>query len=96
MAYEGKKFTSRISLNFASDFIDEVGSETFSDRFYDKATYLDLNFSYSLNDNWVIFANANNLLNQPLRYFQGVPNRTMQAEYYNVRFDLGVKFDLTK
>lgn len=96
LAYEGKKFTSRISLNFASDFIEEVGSETFSDRYYDKATYLDVNFSYSLNDNWVVFANANNLFNQPLRYFQGVSNRTMQAEYYNARFDLGVKFDLTK
>jgi TonB-dependent receptor len=95
LSYEGKRFTSRVSFNFASDFIDEVGSENFSDRYYDKATYLDLNFSYSINNNWVIYVNANNLLNQPLRYFQGVSNRTMQTEYYNARFDLGVKFDLT-
>lgn len=96
LAYEGKKFTSRISLNYASDFIDEVGDNSFYDRYYDQATYLDFNISYSVNPKLVIYANANNLLNQPLRYFQGVSDRTMQAEYYNVRFDLGVKFDLIK
>lgn len=96
LAYEGKRFTSRVSLNYASDFIDEVGSETFADRYYDQAMYLDLNFSYSATDNLVIYANANNLLNQPLRYFQGVSSRTMQAEFYNVRFDVGLKFDLTE
>lgn len=96
LAYEGKRFTSRISLNYASDFIDEVGEEIFTDRYYDQATYLDLNLSYSINPKLVVYANANNLLNQPLRYFQGVSDRTMQAEYYNVRFDIGIKFDLIK
>ena len=28
------------------------------------------------------YAEANNLLNQPLRYYQGTKDRTMQAEYY--------------
>ena len=38
-----------------------------------------------------IFANVNNILNQPLRYYQGSKEYTMQAEYYNFRFDAGVK-----
>lgn len=96
LAYEGKHFTSRVSFNFASDFIDEVGSEAFGDRYYDQVTYLDVNLSYSISDRLVIYANGNNLLNQPLRYFQNVSSRTMQAEYYNARFDLGVKFDLVR
>ena len=96
LAYEGKRFTSRLSFNYASDFIDEVGSESFSDRFYDKVTYLDLNFSYNTTDNLVIYANVNNLLNQPLRYFQGVSSRVMQTEFYNVRFDVGLKYDLVR
>ncbi|MEO1261051.1 MAG: TonB-dependent receptor [Bacteroidota bacterium] len=96
IAFEGKRFTSRLSFNYASDFIDEVGSEAFSDRYYDQVTYLDANVSYSISDKLVVYANANNLLNQPLRYFQGVSDRTMQAEYYNVRFDLGLKFDLVR
>ncbi|MEL6252336.1 MAG: TonB-dependent receptor [Bacteroidota bacterium] len=94
LAYERGKFTSRISYNYASDFIDEVGSEAFSDRFYDAVNYLDVNLSYQIVKNWVLYVNANNLLNQPLRYYQGVSRRTMQAEYYNARFDLGVKLDL--
>jgi outer membrane receptor protein involved in Fe transport len=96
IAYEGKRFTSRISLNYASDFVDEVGAGTFFDRYYDEVTYLDFNASFSITENLVVYANANNLLNQPLRYFQGVSDRTMQSEFYNVRFDLGLKFDLTK
>jgi TonB-dependent receptor len=95
IAYEGRKFTSRISFNYASDFIDEVGEEAFFDRYYDEVAYLDLNFSYQITNNWVIYANANNLLDQPLRYFQGVPGRTQQAEFYGARFDIGVKFDMT-
>ena len=96
LGYDAKKFTTRLSYNYASDFIDEVGGEAFSDRYYDQASYLDFNINYSINNNWVIYFNANNLLNQPLRYFQGVSDRTMQAEFYNVRFDLGVKYDITR
>ncbi|MEM7658938.1 MAG: TonB-dependent receptor [Bacteroidota bacterium] len=94
VAFERNKFTSRLSYNYASAFIDEVGSEAFSDRYYDAVNYLDLNFSYRVHSNWVVYLNANNLLNEPLRYFQGVSQRTMQAEYYHVRFDLGVKLDI--
>lgn len=96
LAYEGKRFTSRVSFNYASDFIDEVGSEAFGDRYYDQVTYLDVNLSYSVSDRLVIYANGNNLLNQPLRYFQSDSKRTMQSEFYNARFDLGVKFDLVR
>ena len=96
LAFERAKFTSRLSYNYASSFIDEVGSEAFSDRYYDAVHYLDLNLSYRIHSNWVIYVNANNLLNQPLRYFQGVSRRTMQTEFYNARFDLGLKLDLFK
>lgn len=42
----------------------------------------------------MVYAEANNLLNQPLRYYQGISSRLMQAEYYNVRFQAGIKIDL--
>lgn len=96
LAYDGSRFSSRISFNYASDFIDEVGEEAFKDRYYDAVTYLDFNLNYAISDKINIYANANNILNQPLRYFQGVSSRTMQAEYYNARFDLGVKIDLNR
>ncbi len=41
-----------------------------------------------------LFAEANNLTNQPLRYYQGgVRNRTAQMEYYKPTCTLGLKFE---
>lgn len=34
------------------------------------------------------------MLNQPLRYYQGNKDRTMQVEYYGVRCNCGVKINL--
>jgi outer membrane receptor protein involved in Fe transport len=84
----------RASLNYASDYIDELGSDTFEDRYYDRQTFVDLNGSYAFNPKWRFFFEVNNLTNQPLRYYQGIRARTMQVEYYNVRLNAGVKFDL--
>ena len=37
----------RLSYNFASDFIDEMGPSTFYDRYYDAVNYMDVNASYT-------------------------------------------------
>lgn len=89
-------FNVRLSYNFASDFfIDEVGEEAFYDRYYDKVNYLDLNASYTFGKKLktTFYAEATNLLNQPLRYYQGTPDRSMQAEYYGVRVNAGFKIN---
>jgi len=92
--YEGNKFSARVSFNYASDFVSEFGSETFEDIYYDKVTYMDVNASYAFSKRFRIFAEANNLLNQPLRYYQGESKFTYQAEYYDVKLNIGLKFDL--
>ena len=88
-------FNVRLSYNFASDFIDEVGEEAFYDRYYDKVNYLGLNASYTFGKKLktTFYAEATNLLNQPLRYYQGTPDRSMQAEYYGVRVNAGFKIN---
>lgn len=94
LAFETSKLNMRVSLNYASDYIDELGGDAFEDRFYDAQTFLDLNAAYSITPKVRFFAEANNLTNQPLRYYQGVSDRTMQAEYYSIRFNFGIKADL--
>ncbi|MDX5478677.1 MAG: TonB-dependent receptor, partial [Cyclobacteriaceae bacterium] len=94
LSFESKKLVLRASLNHASGYIDEVGGSAFNDLYYDRQTFLDLNASYALTNNWRVFFEANNLTNQPLRYYQGIRPRTVQEEYYNVRINFGVKFDL--
>ncbi len=93
LSYETKKFTGRLSYNYASDFIDEFGDEAALDRYYDQVTYLDLNLTYALKKNYIIYVDCNNLLNQPLRYFQGESNRTMQMEYYGMTAKAGIKIN---
>lgn len=93
LSWENKKFSARISLNHTAAYLDELGGSSFEDRFYDKQTFLDANASFSVNSWMRIFVEANNLTNQPLRYYQGVSSRTMQMEYYKPKFTAGLKFD---
>ena len=94
LSYETEKLVLRASLNFASDYIDELGSDAFNDRYYDRQTFLDLNGSYAFTPQFRFFFEVNNLTNQPLRFYQGVEDQTMQIEFYDVRFNAGLKFDL--
>lgn len=94
LSYENKRFVARVSLNYASDYLDELGGESFEDRYYDKQTFLDVNASFAITPKWRVFFEGNNLTNQPLRYYQGIKSRTMQSEFYNARLNFGLKFDL--
>jgi TonB-dependent receptor len=93
LSYDNRRFSFRTSVNYASDFVEEFGEEAFYDRYYDKAIHLDVNANYAVTPQFRIYAEAINLLNQPLYYYQGISSRLMQAEYYNVRFQFGVKLD---
>lgn len=94
LVFDSKKFSASVSLNTTSDFVDEFGGDASEDRYYDKVTYLDANASYIINEKFRVYAEANNLLNQPLRYYQGATQYVMQSEFYGPRFSFGLKFDL--
>ncbi|WP_347050176.1 TonB-dependent receptor [Flavobacterium olei] len=94
LSWENKRFSARVSTNFTSDYLDELGSESYKDSYYDKQFFLDANASYKITKQLRVFAEANNLTNQPLRYYQGVEAHTKQAEYYQAKFNLGLKLDL--
>lgn len=91
--FEKWGFNLRLSYNFASAFVDEMGEVAQLDRYYDKVNYLDLNASYTFGKRFktTIYADVMNLLNQPLRYYQGTKDRTAQVEYYGARFNAGIK-----
>ena len=91
--FEKWGFNLRLSYNFASAFVDEMGEVAQLNRYYDKVNYLDLNASYTFGKRFktTIYADVTNLLNQPLRYYQGTKDRTAQVEYYGARFNAGIK-----
>jgi len=94
LAYETGKFFVRASYNYAGEQLDELGGAAWEDRYYDEQKFLDLNASYNLTDKIRLFAEAKNLTNQPLRYYQGEKAKTMQLEYYQMSWNLGLKIDL--
>jgi len=94
LSYDNQRLSVRASLNYASAFVEEFGEESFYDRYYDKAVYLDLNANYAITPKLRVYAEVINLLNQPLSYYQGLSTRSMQSEHYNMRLQFGLKFDL--
>ncbi len=101
LSYENKKLVVRVSANYTSSYVDDSDDsgyteDKFTDRYYAQQFFLDANASYAITRQWRVFAEANNLTNQPLRYYQGIRSQTAQLEYYGPRFNIGVKFDLVK
>ncbi|WP_409415393.1 TonB-dependent receptor [Flavobacterium sp. PS2] len=93
LSWENKRFSARVSTNFTSDYLDELGSNEYNDSYYDKQLFVDANAAFKITPKIRVFAEANNLTNQPLRYYQGVESHTKQVEYYQARYNLGLKFD---
>lgn len=96
LSYDTKNLSLRLSANYSDSYIDEIGGNAFEDRYYDEQFFLDFNANISVNQNLSLYASLNNITDQPLRYFQGVKSRTMQAEYYGRRLAFGLKYDLFK
>ena len=84
----------RLSMNHQGEFLEEYNDSSAEDRWYDEATFVDVNASYRLRDNIALYADFNNLTNQPLRYYQGSSQYLMQEEYYNRKITIGIKADL--
>ena len=94
LGYADKKFTARLSANFSDAYIDEIGGNAFEDRYYDQQFFLDFNASFAINKNLRVYADLNNITNQPLRYYQSISERTQQVEFYERRLTFGLKYDL--
>ncbi len=96
VTYESLRWNAGVSFNYTSPYLDpdELDLTPGLERYYDKVTYLDVNASYKITQHLRFYLEANNLLNQPLRYYAGRADRTYQQEYYNVRLTAGMKYDL--
>jgi TonB-dependent receptor len=96
LTYDDSRLVLGVTFNYTSPYLDpdEMDLTPGLERYYDKVTYLDLTGSFAITKQVRFFFEANNLLNQPLRYYAGISERTYQAEYYNRRITTGIKFDL--
>lgn len=96
ISYEMFGLNLRLSYNYTSDYILEFGASEFYDLYYDTQAFLDFNGSYEIINGLNIYTEINNITNQPLRIYQGKGHseRTVQAEFYNLRINAGIKYNL--
>ena len=96
LTYEDTKLTLGVSFNYSAAYLDpdKLDLTPGLERYYDSVIRLDLNASYTFTHYLRFFFEANNLTNQPLRYYAGNSDRTYQAEYYDLKFNAGLKFNL--
>jgi TonB-dependent receptor len=94
IAYEGKKFSVRTSLNFNGQFLSEVGGTKEEDVYMKSRMQLDASASYAINKRIRLFAEVLNITNQPLEVYQGNTSQTIQREFYSFWTRFGIKFNL--
>ncbi|MBV8972258.1 MAG: TonB-dependent receptor [Sphingomonadaceae bacterium] len=89
--YEAHKVQFRLSLLHVDAAIFQVGGADGLDVFEDARTTLDLTASYQVLPKMSVYFNAKNLLNTPLRYYEGYNSKTIQREYYDISYEAGVR-----
>jgi TonB-dependent receptor len=107
--YENKYITTRLALNYKSDYLlqldltgepDENGEfqlmhkDMDFDIFVGQQLSLDYSLQVRVSDRLHISANANNLLNTPLRIYKGEIGRPVKTEFYSFRGSLGIKYSI--
>lgn len=96
IAFEVPKFNARISFNNTSSFTTITGNlpDSKGDIYYDKVYYLDANINYFITKKWVLYANANNLLNQSQRRYMWKPEYTYSSLYTGTTAQIGLKLNV--
>lgn len=84
-----------LQLRLAAEFVDRalfgLGGDKSLDTIEDSRLTLDFTSSYTLTPQVALYVNAKNLTDEPLRYYEGQPNRPIQREFYDRTYEAGVR-----
>ncbi len=90
--YEAYGIETRLAAEYVSHSLFGLGGDKSLDTIQDNRLTLDFTSSYAITPNWTVYFDAKNLLNTPLRYYEGSPDRPIQREFYDVTLEGGVRF----
>ena len=93
VSYERFGFSGGAAMNFHGSYVDQIGASNLLDRYYDQAKQLDISMTQKVSHNLRLYLEALNLNDALLRYYQGVPDRTLQEEHYRWWMNFGVRFE---
>lgn len=93
--YETNKFMIRLAGNYKGDYVSEIRTAAGPDHYqhFDKNFTMDASASYSLNKNIRLFAEVNNIFNEPNRYYMGIKSRVENLSYSGIRGQMGINFN---
>ena len=89
--YEAHGLEARLAAEYVSHSLFGLGGDKSLDVIQDNRLTLDFTSSMKLDRHFSLYFNAKNLLNTPLRYYEGEPNRPIQREYYDVTIEGGLR-----
>jgi TonB-dependent receptor len=91
--YESPKFYIKVSANYHTAFLDELGNDSGLDVYYDKSLHVDFTANYQLTGNLNFFVDVINLTDEPLRYYMGSKDYFKQQEFYSWWGRVGLKLN---
>lgn len=91
--YEKNGVFLRLAANYRSDYLLLLGSVRASDIYVREHFQLDASASYRITERITVFAEAQNLTDEPLYTAFDVSQRLRQAEFYSWSANVGVKFN---
>ena len=89
--YEANRINARLSAEYVSHSLFGLGGDKTLDTIQDERLTLDFTSAYQVDNHFSLYLNAKNLLNTPLRYYEGEPDRPIQREFYDVTIEGGIK-----
>jgi hypothetical protein len=89
--YEAYGVQARLAAQQVAHSIFGLGGDKSLDVIQDGRTTLDFTSSYQITPHYGLYFEAKNLMNTPLRYYEGSADRPIQREFYDVTIDGGVR-----
>jgi len=89
--YENEDLTARVSYNWRDQFYsgnDQHGSPVYTEEYYQ----VDANVSYSVTENFTVFAEALNITEETQRSFVRYSEQLVRANQYGARFNIGARY----
>jgi TonB-dependent receptor len=89
--YEDDRFQLRVSAEYVGKNIFSIGGSQDTTTYEDKRLQWDFTSSYIVNPMLTLYFNVKNLNNEPLRFYEGSPDRPLQREFYLQTFEFGAR-----
>jgi TonB-dependent receptor len=89
--YEDHGLAMRLSAEYVGQSLFALNGDKTLDTHQDKKLNMDFTSSYQFTSNFTGYFNVKNLLNTPLRYYEGSPSRPIQREIYSQTYEAGIR-----